>query len=207
MALEGRALLTQTLNLAQIARQKLANLPGLKILTFTEPQPGFRWFDPTRLTVDLSQWGLTGFEVDEMLREEWGVTAELPTLRQLSFIISLGNSQEDIEALGQAFWTLSNRYPMLETNILTIPPLPPSHFTLSPRDAFFAGTETVKIENAIARISAELICPYPPGIPLLIPGEVITAEALDYLQTVQQLGGIISGCSDSSLKTFQVISQ
>ena len=66
-------------------------------------------------------------------------------------------------------------------------------------------TETVKIENAIARISAELICPYPPGIPLLIPGEIITQEALDYLQKVQQLGGMISGCSDSSLQTFEVI--
>jgi len=205
MALEGNALLTQTLDLAQIARQKLAQIPGIKILNFAEPKLGFHWFDPTRLTVDVSQWGLTGFEVDEMLRDEWGVTAELPTLRQLSFIISLGNSLEDIEALIQAFRVLSYRYPILETNILKIPPIPLSHFALSPRDAFFAMTETVKIENAIARISAELICPYPPGIPLLIPGEMITQEALDYLQKVQNLGGMISGCSDSTLQTFQVI--
>ena len=205
MALDGKALLTQTLDLAQIARQRLAKIPGIKILNFAEPQSGFHWFDPTRLTVDVSQWGLTGFEVDEILRDEWGVTAELPTLRQLSFIISLGNSQENIEALALAFRILSDRYPISATNILKIPPIPPSHFALSPRDAFFAMTETVKIENAIARISAELICPYPPGIPLLIPGEMITEEALDYLQKVQNLGGMISGCSDSSLQTFQVI--
>jgi len=204
MALEGKALLTPTLDVAQIARQKLAEIPGLTILNFAEPQPGFRWFDPTRLTVDVSQWGLTGFEVDEILRDEWGVTAELPTLRQLSFIISLGNSPEDIEALIQAFRVLSHRYSISKTTSLKIPPIPPSHFALSPRDAFLADTETVKVENAIARISAELICPYPPGIPLLIPGEIITQEALNYLQTVQQLGGMISGCSDSSLKTFQV---
>jgi arginine decarboxylase len=205
MALEGRALLAQTLDLAQIARQKLSKIPGLTVLNFAEPQPGFRWFDSTRLTVDVSQWGLTGFEIDEILRDEWGVTAELPTLRQLSFIISLGNSPQDIEALIQAFRVLSHRYPILETTILNIPPIPPSHFALSPRDAFFEITETVKIQNAIARISAELICPYPPGIPLLIPGEIITQEALGYLQKVQQLGGIISGCSDSSLQTFEVI--
>jgi lysine decarboxylase len=205
MALDGKALLTQTLDLAQMARQKLAQIPGVKILNFAKPKPGFHWFDPTRLTVDVSQWGLTGFEIDEILRDEWGVTAELPTLRQLSFIISLGNSQEDIEALAQAFSVLSDRYPISETTILKIPSIPPFHFALSPRDAFFSMTETVKIENAIARISAELICPYPPGIPLLIPGEMITKEALDYLQKVQSLGGMISGCSDSSLKTVQVI--
>jgi arginine decarboxylase len=155
----------------------------------------------------VSQWGLTGFEGDEILRHEWGVTAELPTLRQLSFIISLGNSPEDIEALCQAFRLLSDRYPLLETNKLDFPPIPPSHFALSPREAFFAVSETVNHENAMGRISAELICPYPPGIPILIPGEIITEQALDYLQEVQNFEGVISGCSDPSLQTFQVTSE
>ncbi len=200
MALDGQALLTQSLNFAQLARERLSKLSGLRILTAAEPEPGFRWFDPTRLTIDVSQWGLTGFEVDEILRQAFQVTAELPTLRQLSFIISLGNRQQDIDQLCQAFTVLSDRYSASSQPSLDLPALPTSQFVLSPRDAYFAPTETVLIKDSRDRVSADLICPYPPGIPVLIPGEVITQEALDYLQQVQQLGGVISGCSDDSLQ-------
>jgi arginine decarboxylase len=76
---------------------------------------------------------------------------------------------------------------------------------ISPRDAFFAAAQTVPIEQAIDQISAELICPYPPGIPVLLPGERITAAAIDYLQTVQRSGGFISGCADRELQTVQIV--
>jgi len=153
----------------------------------------------------VSQWELTGFEVDEILRQEFQVTAELPTLRQLTFIITFGNTVQDLEALWQAFTILGDRYSLLSNPLLTLPPLPHSPSLLSPRAAFFAETETVSQKAAIARISAELICPYPPGIPVLIPGEVITEEAINYLQQVMKLGGMISGCQDNSLEQFQVI--
>jgi arginine/lysine/ornithine decarboxylase len=77
-----------------------------------------------------------------------------------------------------------------------------------------AAKETIEIEQARDRavprwegdrICGELICPYPPGIPILMPGEVITTEAIDYLQTVLTVGGTITGCSDPNLKTIQVI--
>ena len=76
---------------------------------------------------------------------------------------------------------------------------------LSPREAFFAATETVEIADAINRISAELVCPYPPGIPVLIPGEVVTETAIADLQQILASGGIISGCSDSSFATLKVV--
>ncbi|MDB9509781.1 lysine decarboxylase, partial [Kamptonema animale CS-326] len=84
-------------------------------------------------------------------------------------------------------------------------PLSPSPHLLSPRDAFFATAEVVLVDRACDRISAELICPYPPGIPILIPGEIITQEAVEYLQEVLILGGCITGCSDPTLKTFKVV--
>ena len=76
---------------------------------------------------------------------------------------------------------------------------------ISPRDAFFAPTETVSLEKAIGCISAEIICPYPPGIPIIMPGEAIAPEAIDYLQQVLALGDMITGCSDPSLKTLKVV--
>ena len=71
---------------------------------------------------------------------------------------------------------------------------------ISPREAFFSQTETLPVEKSCDRISAELVCPYPPGIPVLMPGEVITPSALKYLQQVLAMGGVISGCADPSLR-------
>ncbi|MEO0827876.1 MAG: lysine decarboxylase, partial [Cyanobacteria bacterium J06642_9] len=85
-------------------------------------------------------------------------------------------------------------------------PFPPSSLPpLSPRDAFFAPTETVSTAQATGRISSELICPYPPGIPLILPGEKITQEAIAALQHINQSGGIITGCTDTSLETWRVV--
>jgi lysine decarboxylase len=76
---------------------------------------------------------------------------------------------------------------------------------LSPREAFFARNETVGADAAVGRISAELIAPYPPGVPVLAPGERITAAALDALREVKADGGRIAYAADPSLATFQVI--
>ena len=76
---------------------------------------------------------------------------------------------------------------------------------MPPRDAFFAANQTVPAGAAVGRISAELVAPYPPGIPVLAPGEVITAGALDALRTCQAQGGRIAYAADPTLATFQVI--
>jgi arginine decarboxylase len=76
---------------------------------------------------------------------------------------------------------------------------------LSPREVFFAAKKSLPIAQACGHICAETICPYPPGIPTLLPGEPITAASLAYLQAIQAAGGIITGCSDPGLKTILVI--
>jgi arginine/lysine/ornithine decarboxylase len=204
MALEGEKLMTKTLQLADIARNKLAVISHLSIL---EPldHSGFTYLDRTRLTVNVTQLGLTGFEADAILRQQLGVTAELPLPRHLTFIISLGNTTEDIDKLLQAFTLLSQspHSPVSPSPHLPVPPSP--HSPVSPREAFFAPTITLPVEQTPNRICAELICPYPPGIPVLMPGEAIAPEAIDYLRQVLALGGTITGCSDPTLKTLKVI--
>jgi lysine decarboxylase len=76
---------------------------------------------------------------------------------------------------------------------------------IAPREAFFAANETVAADAAVGRISAELVAPYPPGIPVLAPGEMITADALAALRTAKDQGGRIAYAADPSLATFQVI--
>ncbi len=206
MATQGQTLWARTWELAHRVRTELAHLEGLKILTLPETAPpGFQFLDITRLTLDVSQWGMTGFSVDDQLREQFGITAELPTLRQLSFILTFGNTQNDIERLIQAMIQLAP--PVLPpSSSCSLPSLPIAPRELTPRQAFFAQTEIVPSSAAIDRLSAELICPYPPGIPVLIPGERITPEAIAYLQDVLRLGGMISGGQSPELSYLRVVS-
>lgn len=207
MAIAGKQLMSQTLQLANTATNQISKISQLSVL---QPQksPGFYALDPTRLTVTVSSLGMTGFAVDEILHQQLGVTAELPSLGHLTFIITLGNISADIEQLVQAFCTLSQQYCQAQPLTLPQSELPfysTLHPCLSPREAFFAATETLPIEQASDRISAELVCSYPPGIPILMPGERITAVALEYLQTIQAQGGLMSGCADLGCQTLKVV--
>ncbi len=220
MATEGFSLMAHALDLADRTWRMLGELPGLRVL-----QPD----DRTRITVDVSGLGITGFQADELLSDRFGVTAELPALHHLMFLITLGNTQANIDQLIEGFRQLCDLHPPVD-NVdsvkypafgraqgypLRLPlPLSPSHpltpslshpLTLSPRQTFFAPKKTLPFSQACGHICAETICPYPPGIPVLFPGEPITAAALTYLKNIQATGGIITGCSDPDLKTILVI--
>jgi len=209
MATQGKALWTETLRLAAIARTQLSQIPGLAVLPPSAAgSSGFQALDLTRITVDVSGLRLTGFEADEILHRTLNVTCELPGLQHLTFILTHGNTPADIDRLIQAFQTLATHAPISShlhspTPMLPPPPSPP----ITPRQAFFSATHTVPIEAAIGHLSAELICPYPPGIPVLFPGEVITVEAIAYLQQVLATGGILTGCADSQLHTLKIVKE
>lgn len=207
MATQGEALMAQTLQYSDRARREIAQIPGLSVLNPPpSPESGFFALDLTRLTVWVDKLGLTGFAADEILNEQLNIVAELPLLRHLTFIITLGNTAADITALCQGFATLADR-PQTPQTFENFPlPATLPQLALTPREAFFAPTETLSSQNARDRVSAELICPYPPGIPIIMPGEVITADAIAYLQQVLALGSAITGCSDRTLKTLRVVS-
>jgi arginine decarboxylase len=203
----GYELLDRTLELAAKARSALCEIPGLLPLDLSHcRQPGCYSFDPTRLTVTTTEIGWTGFEADEALCDRSRVVAEMPSMRHLTFILSIGNREWDVEMLVAGLRGLAQ----MGRSPLQIPACEPwiaelSEPAVSPRDAFFAAQISVEVEEAIGRVSAELICPYPPGIPVLIPGEVITGEAIEYLQTIKNSGGEIVGCSDLELHRLKVL--
>lgn len=206
MALQGETLLTNTIKLAKIARNEIKNLEYLSLLELIEPQQNFFDLDITRLTINVNKLGLTGFEVDEILHQQYGVTCELPSLSNLTFIISIGNILQDIERLINSL-KLLKKYQKNNFNFKTINSLnhKNSILKMSPRQAFFSQKKVVSKPLAINQISGENICPYPPGIPLIMAGEIITEEALTYLEQINNSGGIITGVSDASLDTFKVI--
>ncbi|HEY9616656.1 MAG TPA: aminotransferase class I/II-fold pyridoxal phosphate-dependent enzyme [Microcoleaceae cyanobacterium] len=216
MATTGKELLARTLQLADQARSRLGQLPGLALLQPEQATtPGFWALDRTRLTVNVTGLGIDGFTADEILHQRLGVTCELPALQHLTFIISLGNTAADIERLVEGIRQLIEE---VESGGCEVDGEDKGdggvswqrivgEMVVSPRQAWFAVAEVVEVEQAIDAISAELICPYPPGIPVLMPGERITPAAIDYLQQVLAFGGMISGCADPDLKTLKVITR
>jgi arginine decarboxylase len=212
MAEVGQALMVQTLALAYTARTHLQNTSEISVLL--QPQPptaGFCDLDTTRLTVDVSALGLDGFTADEICTKQFGVIAELPTLRHLTFILSLGNSPADLDRLFCALEGLRQHSSLgqITTSFaidLTISAIAPVECpALSPRDAFFASQISIPIAQAVGQISAETLCPYPPGIPVTLPGARITPAQIALLQQIQASGGLIVGCADPTLEFIQVI--
>ena len=223
MALHGEELMAKTIELARIARDRIDRIDGLSTLKLDAPTPGWKYLDPTRLTVTVTGLNLTGFEADEILTESarsphhqgFSIVAELPSVRHLTFIISLGNTLTDIDRLVAGFTQLASNddcvggaFPVedRQLNLTSIEPLTNiTQMAITPRQADRSHHISVPSNRAVGKISAESICPYPPGIPVLIPGEIITKIALDYLQKVLDLGGEIAGCSDPTLATIRVV--
>ncbi len=217
MATQGKALLSETIALAERVRSQISSIPGIRLLApESVARLGFPALDPTRLTIEVSGLGFSGFAADEILHQAFGVTAELPGMTTLTFILTFGNPIDDADRLVHALQRLSHDYSMPPASPLLLPdvPLPmldASQFPeeiiapMSPRAAFFAPSQTLPVAKAIDRVSAELVCPYPPGIPLLLPGEVVTLEAIDRLQQILKAGGMITGCADLTLKTIRVV--
>jgi arginine decarboxylase len=211
MVEEGKYLLSQALTFADRARSQIQQLPGLCVL---QPEQaitaGFCRLDPTRITVDVSGLGLDGYTADEIFSQRFGVIAELPTLRHLTFIVSIGNTQEDIARLIHAFEQLTQMDAVPDSARLLIKGVDLPLVEVperSPREAFFAPQESAPIHQSIDRISAETICPYPPGIPLVLPGEKITEAAIAQLQHIQSAGGLITGCEDPNLQKLKVMQE
>ena len=195
MANQGQELMAHTLALAHSVRGQLSDLPVLDV-----SQGGIFQQDLTRLTVDVSVLGTTGFAADEWLHAQ-GVTAELPTLHQLTFILSLGNTAQDIERLVQGLRQLPASDVVPRAPWVEHVPKP----RMSPREAFFAPTMTCAVDQAIGGLSADTVCVYPPGIPNLMPGEAITEEVLYTLQTAQAAGAHVSGLADPTLQTLRIL--
>ena len=209
MALHGRELMDETLALAQIARAEIAQIDGLSVLELIQPTPGFNYLDPTRLTVTVTELNLTGFAADEILADELGVVAELPSRQHVTLIISLGNTREDIDRLVTGFRTLATNHRQdlpLQLPEICSPERILTEMEIAPRQASRAQHIRVACDESVGKISAESICPYPPGIPVVIPGEIITADALEYLRQILALGGELVGCSDPSLQTIETLS-
>jgi arginine decarboxylase len=217
MAIEGAALLSQTIALAQETRRRLNAIDG--VYCFGEElqgQPGVFDLDPTKVTITVKDLGYTGYEASEILRRRYNVQVELADLFNVMALFTIGTSEAAADHLveGVTFLAREDR-PIdifspsgilerrLKSGTYKLPQIPPMR--MLPRDAFLADTEPVRFKNSRGRICAETISPYPPGIPVIAPGEEITKEIIDYLDLELKAGVRMQGPFDIELKKIRVV--
>jgi lysine decarboxylase len=195
---DGVQLCARLLHLVAGARQRLREVPGVGVLD----GPGV---EPTKLVVLLAGTGANGYEVENDLVAA-GMPVEMADRDTLGPIITLADDARAVSTFVDKLIAVIERRRGTPRH-----PVPAAAWTvtpqtvLAPREAFFAQNEIVSADAAVGRVSAELIAPYPPGVPVLAPGELITAEALEALREVKADGGRIAYAADPTLATFQVI--
>ncbi|MGD9710687.1 MAG: aminotransferase class I/II-fold pyridoxal phosphate-dependent enzyme [Thermomicrobiales bacterium] len=211
MVLYGEDLLSRTIDLATQARTRLRNIPGIGVLD--GDSLGISDYDLTKLVIDVHGLGLTGFQVETMLREDFQINPESSDTSGVICLITIGDTQESISRLVDAFEAMSGTYGRVSSSNghagtalrSSGAVIAPGIQAMSPREAFFARSRAIPLRESIGEISAELVIPYPPGIPVFTPGDVITAEKLDYLIAGSQQGMYISGAADHYLETISVV--
>ncbi len=200
LARDGRELTGRLLGTVTAARRRLAQVPGLAVLD----GPGV---EPTKLVVLLPGTGAHGNAVEADLIAA-GMPVEMADRDMIVPIITLADTEATVTRFTDTLVAAIERRRTAPRH-----PVPSPAWTvtpemaLPPRDAFFSPNGTVPADAAIGRISAELVAPYPPGIPVLAPGEIITASALAALRAAQAEGSRIAYAADPTLATLQVITE
>jgi arginine/lysine/ornithine decarboxylase len=209
MALQGEALLDQTMELAKQARRRLRAISGLRVIG--EDDLGGWDFDPTRLVVDVTGLGITGHDTERLLRRQFALAPEMSDLTGVVCLITVGDTAVGLDRLVAAFAAIAATAPGCPTRrppgslTASTAAIAPGEQAITPREAHFARSRVVPLDEAIGEIAAELVVPFPPGIPALVPGEVIPAEKVAYLQAGLADGMHVSGLADSERATVAVV--
>ncbi len=219
MATEGEALLTRTIQLAREIRARINEIPGLYCFgDELRGRKGVFDLDPTKVTVTVTGLGYTGYEASEVLRRRHNIQVELADLFNIVALVTIGTTRDAAERLIQAFRDMARDDRKLDmfapSGVLEqrlrrgnfrLPPIPPMR--MRPREAFLAPAEFVKFRESAGRICAETLTPYPPGIPVIAPGEEITPEIVDYVRLELKAGVRIQGPYDGALRTIRVVKE
>jgi arginine/lysine/ornithine decarboxylase len=213
MALSGRDLLDRALSLAWRARAELASLPGLRVIdpSIIADRPG-AGFDPTRLVIDTLGLGMTGFEAEPFLRDQCRIGVEMSDLTSVIVHITIGDDAGTVRHLVHGFERLAGEAAarpaqtrLDSSHRATGAAIYSARPALTPREAATALARSIPLDQATGTVAAEMITPYPPGIPVVAPGDLLTREAIDYLSACRAAGMYVSGPADPTLTTVRVV--
>ncbi len=206
LATKGEEILTEVLKLSRWARAEINKIDGLYAFgNELIGDPGVYDFDETKLGINVRNLGLTGFEVYDILRDEYGIQAELGDMYNILAIVSLGDTQESLQALVDALKDLAVTHRINEEIKLTTGILKNPDIIVSPRDAYYSEKKVVRLKDAVGEISGESIMAYPPGIPVVTPGERISEEIVEHILALKEEESLLQGTEDPYVDYIKVL--
>ena len=161
-------------------------------------------FDTTKLSINTLELGLAGIEVYDILRDEYDIQVEFGDLGNILAYLSVGD--RDLERLGGALAEIRRNYKRDKTGMLRMEYISPI-VAVAPQKAFYAEKEALPLAQSAGRICSEFVMCYPPGIPILAPGELITDEILEYITYAKEKGCFLTGPEDLELERLNVIKE
>jgi arginine/lysine/ornithine decarboxylase len=207
IALHGHELLDKAIGLANYAREEINKIPGF--YCFGEEilgEPGVFSLDPTKMTITCRGLGITGYDLDMILSNKYHIQMEMSDLYNVLAVGSFGDTNESINALLKALREISKDYygkGNKRSDFIDIPAIP--NMVKIPREAFNSEKVCVSLKESIGKISGEFLMAYPPGIPILCPGEIITGEIIDYVQKLKDTGLYVQGTEDPEVNFIKVV--
>lgn len=190
----------------ELMKELLVNIDNFKdSIKDNIPIDIYNDYDKTKIFIESKKLGLTGYKLEEILRYKYNIQVELSNYYGILLICTIGNVSSDFELLKKSLIDIYDKY---NKDIFLEEVIYPRDIpiqVLTPREAFYKPKKSVKIYDSIGMISGEYIIPYPPGISLLSPGEIISKDIIDYVVYCNQNGMSVSGMKDSKLEFIQVI--
>ena len=199
-ALNGRTAVCRMLDITSYIRSTLSSIDGVSCPENVDGNEVFS-FDKTRIVFSVK--GISGFYLSEILFEKYNICCEMADNYNVVSIIGSSDSYEDADRLINAVKEIAATVNSGKIKEFSLPPMPP--IAMTPRKAFFAKSTRTNFKDSVGKVSAEMIAPYPPGIPVIYPGEVITEEIYEFISEAIKDGRHIHGFSDKSMETIKII--
>ena len=204
--LHGKEMFDKVIEAAEWARKEInEKIPNMRCLTKADIKDRNFDLDLTKLTINVTKTGLSGYEVDEILAKKYNIQVDCSDTFNLIAIMGIGSDMDDVQKLVSALKEISKNYKGTQKNwILKIPSLA-TEMVMTPREVFLShDIKKIPLAKSVGHVSAQVLTPYPPGIPVVIPGERISKEICDYLVEMASKGIRISGQEGDVLKMVKV---
>jgi len=205
LALNGHKEFKRVIELSRYARDEINNIKGLSSFgNELQDDDSICGFDETKLSIKVNDLGLTGFEVYDILRDDYDIQMEFGDAYHTLAVLSIGDTKENIDKLIYALKDISKKHnskPLILRKIALHNP----EVIVSPRDAFYSHKRQKKLEDCEGDVSAEFIMAYPPGIPIITPGERINKEIIEYIQFLKKQDSMLTGTQDPYVDFINVL--
>ena len=207
LVLNGKEIFKKVTKLSQYAREEINKIGGYYAFSeeLIDGDAVFD-FDRTKLSVFTREIGLAGIEVYDLLRDEYGIQIEFGDIANILAIISVGDRELTIERLISALSEIKRVSSKDKAGMFDHEYINPE-VVLTPQEAFYSPKVSVPMNESNGKICAEFVMCYPPGIPILAPGEKITREILDYINYAKEKGCFLTGTEDIKIENINIVEE